>query len=73
MIILLKENKNNMSTYRLTFNFEVPDLSEDDRREMSGWLDHFIGCVEDDIYSCCPHGGMNVSSNWEEIYDCEEI
>lgn len=56
-----------MSKFRLTFEFDVPDLSEDDWEDMSGWLDHFIGCVEDDIYSCCPHGGMDVNSNWEEI------
>ena len=56
-----------MSTFRLTFDIEVPNLSEDDREEIGGWLDHFIGCVEDDIYSCCPHGGMDVSSDWEEI------
>lgn len=56
-----------MSTFRLTFDIEVPNLSEDDREEIGGWLDHFISCVEDDIYSCCPHGGMDVNSNWEEI------
>ena len=56
-----------MSTFRLTFNIEIPDISEDDSQEIGDWLDHFIGCVEDDIYSCCPRGGMDVNSNWEEI------
>ena len=62
-----------MNKFRLTFEFDVPDLSEDDWDDMSGWLDHFIGCVEADIYSCCPHGGMDVRSDWEEINDCKEI
>jgi len=57
-----------MSTYRLTFDIDVPDdINEDDIEELESWLDHFIGCVEDDIYSCCPYGGMDVNSNWEEI------
>ena len=58
-----------MCTFRLTFNIEIPDISEDDSQEIGDWLDHFIGCVEDDIYSCNPLNDcdIDVSSDWEEI------
>ena len=56
--------------YRLTFDIELPnDITEDDKEEFEYWLDHFIGCVDDDIYSCNPLNGhdIDVNSNWEEI------
>lgn len=59
-----------MSTYRLTFDIEVPDdINEDDIEELESWLDHFIGCVDDDIYSCNPLNDcdIDVNSNWEAI------
>lgn len=62
-----------MNKFRLTFDVEIPSLSKDDKEAISMWLDNFIKYTEEDIYSCCPRGGMNVSSNWEEINDCKEI
>jgi hypothetical protein len=56
-----------MNKFRLTFDIEIPNISEDDNQEIGDWLNHFIGCVEDDIYSCCPYGGMNVSSDWKKL------
>ena len=56
-----------MSTFRLIFDVEIPNLSKDDKVAISMWLDNFIKYTEEDIYSGCPRGGMNVSSNWEEI------
>ena len=57
-----------MRTYRLTFDIEIPDdISNIDKEEFESWLDHFKDYTESDIYSCCPHGGMDVNGNWEEI------
>lgn len=59
-----------MSTFRLTFDVELPDdITEDDEEEFTDWLDHFIGCVEDDIYCCHPLNGrdVDVTSNYEAI------
>ena len=59
-----------MSTYRLTMDIEIPDdISSIDKEEFEAWLEPFIGCVGDDIYSCNPLNNcdIDINSNWEEI------
>jgi len=55
--------------YRLTFDIEISDdISQDDEIEFENWLEHFIGCIDDDIYSCQPlDNDINVNSSWESV------
>lgn len=59
-----------MSKYRLVFDIDLPDdISQDDEIEFEAWLEHFIGCVDDDIYSCHPLNDcdIDVNSKWEAL------
>ena len=44
-------------------------ISQDDEIEFEAWLEHFIGCVDDDIYSCNPLNDcdIDVNSSWEAL------
>ena len=59
-----------MSKYRLVFDIDLPDdISQDDEIEFEAWLEHFIGCVDDDIYSCNPLNDcdIDVNSSWDAL------